>query len=134
MEYAYVFSLALIFGGMMAFQLLFAPLLFIKLEMAIARKFIRAFFPFYYLYFGFLTVLACGASYSLNYNLATVTLFTCTLGFLVSRQILMPMANAATDAANKARFDLSHRLTVLINTVQLIAVTYLLCMVIQQIK
>ena len=56
MEIAFFFIITLILGGMVAFQLLFAPLVFIKLDMQIARPFIRNFFPFYYLYFGILSL------------------------------------------------------------------------------
>ncbi|MFT5996916.1 MAG: hypothetical protein ACI9RV_002526, partial [Glaciecola sp.] len=48
--------LSVIFGGMVTFQVLFAPLVFIKLNIDIARPFIRAFFPFYYVYFAFLSL------------------------------------------------------------------------------
>ena len=43
------------------------------------------------------------------------------LGFLISRQVLMPMANAASDTGQKSKFDIVHKTTVLINTLQLVA-------------
>jgi hypothetical protein len=42
-------------------------------------------------------------------------------GFLISRQVLMPMANTATDNQQQSKFDVLHKATVLINTLQLIA-------------
>lgn len=49
--------LSIIFGGMVTFQILFAPLVFIKIKIDVARPFIRAFFPFYYLYFALFSLL-----------------------------------------------------------------------------
>ncbi len=49
--------LSVIFGGMVTFQILFAPLVFIKIKIDVARPFIRAFFPFYYLYFALFSLL-----------------------------------------------------------------------------
>jgi hypothetical protein len=123
-QYLLTGALALMFGGMVAFQLLFAPLLFTRLEMGIARKFIRNFFPFYYLYFGVLSVIACLLSFINQATFATWLLGVCSLGFLISRQILMPKANKASDSGNKKQFDTYHRFTVIINTIQLILIAY----------
>ncbi|MFT6329204.1 MAG: hypothetical protein ACJAYN_001134 [Bermanella sp.] len=113
--------LSVIFGGMVTFQILFAPLVFIKLGIDTARPFIRAFFPFYYLYFSifsFAYLIVCLlASDGIQAIIAGVAL----VGFLISRQILMPMANAASDSSQKSKFDLLHRGTVVINTLQLVA-------------
>ena len=48
------------------------------------------------------------------------------LGFIVSRQVFMPLANKATDEGRQADFDRYHRITVVINTVQLIAMAVVL--------
>ena len=126
MDVVFFFVTALIIGGMVAFQVLFAPLLFVKLEMSIARKFIRIFFPYYYLYFGVLSL--CGFIFSLFVTnlIHTGIMMACTLGFIVSRQLLMPRANVATDAGNKTLFARYHRATVLINTIQLLAFGYII--------
>ena len=118
--------IATIFGGMMTFQLLFAPLIFIKLENTTARSFIRGFFPFYYLYFAILCLIGCVFTVYLNAYVSLLILAGCLIGFVFSRQALMPKANDATDAGNKKRFNYMHRLTVLINTLQLIAVGFLI--------
>lgn len=120
--------LATLFGGMVTFQLLFAPLVFIKIEMAIARPFIRAFFPWYYVYFGLLTLLLTGISYLTANTWLHIVAAASLLGFIVSRQVLMPLANKATDNGNQQQFKIYHMATVLINTCQLlgfIAVYYL---------
>jgi hypothetical protein len=111
--------LAIIFGGMVTFQVLFAPLVFIKLGIETARPFIRAFFPFYYLYFAALSLLYFIVSIAAQDNVQAIIAGASLLGFIVSRQILMPMANKASDQDQKAKFDKLHRATVIINTVQL---------------
>ena len=45
-----VFALALLFGGMIFFAAVVAPLVFTRLPAEHAGRFIRAFFPVYYLY------------------------------------------------------------------------------------
>ena len=126
MEQSVGFVVALIFGGMVTFQFLFVPLLFTRLETPIARRFIRAFFPYYYFYFGLLALVGAILSFSLSNRPALYILGLCFIGFAVSRQGLMPKANAATDSGDKKAFDNYHRATVVINTIQLTSIGYLL--------
>lgn len=119
-------TLVVILGGMVTFQALFAPLVFIKLPSDVARPFIRKFFPFYYLYFGALSAIATVAAAVDTRWEQVFILVPVTLGFVISRQILMPLANEATDSQQNGKFQLYHRLTVLINTVQLVVLA--LCM------
>lgn len=127
MNFIFDVILASLVGGMLAFQLLFAPLLFTKLEMPIARKFIRAFFPFYYIYFGGVSLLGAIVASTLNLWNSFSIFALCFVGFLLSRQKLMPGANDATDSGNQRRFNLYHRTTVLINTLQLAGLLWLIC-------
>jgi hypothetical protein len=130
LEYIQLLVVAVILGGMVAFQVLFAPLIFIKLPSDIARPFIRKFFPFYYLYFGTLSIALAGIAYMLlgqDFGVWLLLLYTAlALGFIVSRQVFMPLANKATDEGRQADFSRYHRITVLINTVQLIAMVVVL--------
>jgi len=130
LEYIQLLIVAVILGGMVAFQVLFAPLIFIKLPSDIARPFIRKFFPFYYLYFGFLSIVLAGIAYLLlgqDFGVWLLLVYTASaLGFIVSRQVFMPLANKATDEGRQADFSRYHRITVLINTVQLIAMVVVL--------
>ena len=119
-------TLAIIVGGMITFQVLFAPLVFIQLKATIARPFIRQFFPYYYLYFGLLALLSCVLGILIGWNEQALMLVLCLVGFIVSRQILMPAANRASDKSETRRFSWLHRATVLINTAQLIVYLYLL--------
>jgi hypothetical protein len=113
--------LSVIFGGMVTFQILFAPLVFIKLGINSARPFIRAFFPFYYLYFSFFSFTFLIFSLLAGEHIEAIIGGVSLLGFLISRQVLMPMANAASDTGQKSKFDIVHKTTVLINTLQLVA-------------
>ena len=130
LEYIQLLIVAIIFGGMVTFQILFAPLIFIKLPNDVARPFIRKFFPFYYLYFGLLTIALVLISYSLlsqAYGVWLLVLFSSTaIGFIVSRQVFMPLANKATDDDRQTDFTRYHRITVLINTIQLIIMLFAL--------
>jgi hypothetical protein len=113
--------LSVIFGGMVTFQILFAPLVFIKLGIDTARPFIRAFFPFYYLYFSIFSFAYLIVCLLAGDGIQAIIAGVALVGFLISRQILMPMANAASDSSQKSKFDLLHRGTVVINTLQLVA-------------
>jgi hypothetical protein len=130
LEYIQLLVVAVILGGMVAFQVLFAPLIFIKLPSDVARPFIRKFFPFYYLYFGILSIALAVIAYLLlgqDFGVWLLLIYTASaLGFIVSRQVFMPLANKATDEGRQADFSRYHRITVLINTVQLIAMVVVL--------
>ena len=133
LEFIQSLVVALILGGMVAFQVLFAPLIFIKLPNDVARPFIRKFFPFYYLYFGILSIALAGIAYLLlsqDFGVWLLVVNTASaLGFFVSRQVFMPLANKATDEDRQADFNWYHRITVLINTVQLIAMVIVLWLI-----
>ncbi|MFQ3192224.1 MAG: hypothetical protein ACI936_003376 [Paraglaciecola sp.] len=129
-EYIQFLIVAVILGGMLAFQVLFAPLIFIKLPSDVARPFIRKFFPFYYLYFGILSLVLVVIAYLLlgqDFGVLLLVLYAASaVGFIFSRQVLMPLANKATDEGRQADFSRYHRITVLINTLQLIAMVVIL--------
>jgi hypothetical protein len=133
LEFIQLLVVSVILGGMVAFQVLFAPLIFIKLPNDVARPFIRKFFPFYYLYFGILSIALSGIAYLLlsqNFGVWLLVINTASaLGFFVSRQVFMPLANKATDEDRQADFNRYHRITVLINTVQLIAMVIVLWLI-----
>ncbi|MFD2176247.1 DUF4149 domain-containing protein [Veronia pacifica] len=131
MAYITFFTLVVMLGGMVTFQILFAPLLFTQLGKENFSTFIRAFFPWYYIYFGLLNLILF-ASFIVQSILGQSDWFLIflsgfsLLGFYVSRQILMPKANEASDAGEKKAFDRYHRSTVIINTIQLFIVIYLI--------
>ena len=126
---------AALFGGMLFFSFVMAPLIFMKLPSDTAGQFIRQVFPIYYL------VMACTAgtaallltlgTYSSS-SLYAAVMGVITIGFLIARQVLMPRINAYRDqelAGNQAAgraFTRLHRLSVGINLIQLIAASIVL--------
>ena len=130
-------ALALTFGGMTFFSVVVAPLVFTKLPMDTAGAFIRQVFPWYYLSMGGTTLVALvaltvGASESATWELylAAVVL----VGFVLARQVLMPMVNSARDAEMAGhrdagrRFKRLHQTSVFINGIQWLAVLSALAM------
>lgn len=117
-----LFALALLFGGMVFFAAVMAPLVFSRLPGPVAGPFIRAVFPVYYLYvFGTAAVAALalipGPGGWVMGGVAALTLWL--------RQWLMPRLNAWSDRAQagddgaRRRFALGHRMSVVLNLVQL---------------
>ena len=116
-----------LFGGILAFSALFAPLVFTKLPMEQAGPFIRAVFPWYYLYvivFGFLSAIFAGLAAAGFWVLSSSAVVA--LASVYTRQILMLQINElrdrelAGDVAAGAEFKSKHRLSVIINSVQLL--------------
>jgi hypothetical protein len=108
LKYIQRLVITIILGGMAAFQVLFAPLIFIKLPSNVARPFIRKFFPFYYLYFGILSIALVVIAYLLlgqDFGLWLLVVYTAsTVGFIFLRQVFMPLANKSTDEVKQADF------------------------------
>ncbi len=119
-------AVATLFGSMAFFSFVVAPLIFVKLEGASAGRFLRGFFPWYYLIVGLLSLLALAALATLRPIEATA-LGLIALGAVVSRQILMPRINRHRDRmlegipAAERGFNRLHRLSVWINGTQLLA-------------
>ena len=118
------FSNALLLGGMVLFSFVIAPLVFIQLPTDIAGRFIRAIFPWYYLY---VITTAAVTALTLAPSLVSEPLAMggVALAGLYTRQILMPEINRLRDAqlaGDKpagAAFAFRHRLSVVINFLQL---------------
>ena len=115
---------ATLFGGMVLYSFGFAPFLFRELSPDRAGPLIRAAFPHYYL-FVILGALAAGLALIPVDGLAVALMgWVAALGVL-SRQVLMPMINAARDAElageapGKSRFAALHGASVAVNFVQL---------------
>ncbi len=118
-----------LWGGMLFFAVVYAPLIFLRLEADTAGRFIRQLFPTYYLAMGVTSLVAAAALVLVDRNAVTdaaVMLVICA-GFWIARQVLMPLVNRARDAhlagdaAAGIRFDRLHRTSVAINAVQLVA-------------
>ena len=125
---------ATLFGGMVFFPSIVAPVVFRALDEAGARAFLRALFPRYYTFIIGLSVLSVGAlAGGLRWGeagwMAAVALST-----LWVRQRLMPRINEARDASltgdarAQTRFDRGHKLSVRINMVQMVGALVVLCL------
>ena len=116
----------LLAGSMLFFSFVMAPLIFIKLEIREAGKFVRAVFPWYYLVVIALSGLggiALVAIAPLNASL----LFLVTISAIYCRQSLMPSINDHRDRSNTGKelankiFNKLHRRSEVINGLQLLA-------------
>ncbi len=120
-----------LFGSMLFFSFVMAPLIFTQLDEATAGRFIRAVFPWYYLVLLALSGIAGLTLFSIAPLEAGVMLAIASIAAF-TRQVLMPKINqqrdqaAAGDTAAGKRFDQLHRLSVIINMVQLVGVTLVL--------
>jgi len=120
-------SISLLAGSMVFFSAVMAPLIFIKLDIETAGRFIRQVFPWYYL--AVILLAALGALllvWGLPLNAGLLTLVA--VSAVYCRQSLMPAINAHRDlslsgdkAATKT-FDRLHRRSEIINGLQILAV------------
>ena len=124
-------SLALLLGGMVFFAAVVAPLVFTRLPPEWAGRFIRQLFPRYYLWLiGTAGLAALALAPSRPADALAMALIAALTVWL--RQGLMPRINQLSDAAQagdaaaKPRFDRAHRLSVLLNMAQLVAVAVVL--------
>ena len=125
LEISGLLAAAILFGSMVFFSGVVAPLTFSKLDAATAGRFIRSIFPWYYVVIAALSLIA-GASLAVMRPLEASVMGPIALGAFVSRQLLMPRINDHRDRmlkgyanAEKA-FARLHRLSVWINGAQLV--------------
>ena len=118
---------AVAFGAMIFFAAVMAPLIFTKLEEETAGRFIREVFPRYYAFLAILCGIAAPCLASTAPVVAAV-IATNAVGFLFARQCLMPRINDARDrekAGDQSAgpvFERGHRVSVFLNTAQLVTV------------
>lgn len=134
LEIAALFALAVLFGGMVAFSFLFAPLVFVKLPGDVAGGFIRAVFPWYYLFVLGVAALAA-ALLAVEAPVASGVMAAVAAGGVVAREVLMPAINRyrdrqmAGETGAARRFDRLHRSSVVLNFAQMIACGWALAQV-----
>lgn len=111
---------------MIFFPLVVATSVFKVLDEKQSSKFLRIFFPKYYLY-GFVLSLA-GVILSIYFeNKLSILVYSFILvGFIFSRQILTPIVNKAKDLNDEKKFNKLHKLSVFINFLQIIGCIFLL--------
>jgi len=135
LSYISLFAIAALFGSMLFFSVVMAPLIFVKLGGENAGRFIRQVFPWYYL-----VVIALGAIAALALVFSRPLDGAILAGVagvgVATRQGLMPMINRARDAMQdgdegaKKRFARLHRLSVWINATQIIAIAIVLARIV----
>ena len=113
---------------MIFFPLVVATSVFKVLDENQSSKFLRIFFPKYYLFGFVLSFFGIILSTFEKNNISLLVFSFIMLGFLFSRQILMPMINKAKDENNDNKFNKLHKVSVFINFVQMIASIFLLIM------
>ena len=122
-----VYMTSVIFGIMLFFSFVVAPVTFTALNEENARRFIRKIFPYYYnvnlaislfvlIFFVFLKI------FSLDFYL----ILSVAVLFAVSNFILMPMINKYRDENQYKKFKQLHFFSVLINFVQMILLVTIL--------
>ncbi len=106
-----------------------APLVFTQLPAEQAGRFIRAVFPFYYLYV-FVTAAVGAVALAWDHAPAAMALTAIAVATVWLRQGLMQRINMLSDAARagngraRVRFDRAHRLSVFVNAAQIIAAAW----------
>ncbi|MBL6848317.1 MAG: DUF4149 domain-containing protein [Alphaproteobacteria bacterium] len=117
---------AAILSFMIFFPVVVATSVFKVLDDKQSSKFLRIFFPKYYL-FGFVLSLTglIIAIFDKN-NMSLIVFLLIIIGFLFSRQFLMPIINKAKDNNNEKKFNILHRVSVLINFIQISLCVFLL--------
>ena len=111
MDYIALLLSSFLFGGMLLFSIGFGSLSFKFLDVAIARKFVRKTFPYFYGYVlcvSALTALFCLSVSSQTAVLAALVFFST----IPTTKVLMPAINRAADAKKKRNFILLHTLSV----------------------
>jgi hypothetical protein len=112
-------------GSMLFFGIVVAPKVFQALPSQQAGVFLRALFPRYYAWGLIVALLSLVAAFFVDLAASLGCAAVAAL-FVYARQVLMPRINGARDAAlagdhqAKQRFDRLHRLSVIINGLQLL--------------
>ena len=123
-----IYILLLLLGGMVFFPAVVAPAIFSSLDIKMSGMVLRRLFPNYYL---FIIVLALIASFlGKLISVATAACIFIVVTTVLVRQILLPKINQWRDEElsgnldSAKKFSLSHRLTVILNLLQMALIVY----------
>ena len=115
--------LIFITSGILSFMIFFpvvvATSVFKVLDEKQSSKFLRIFFPKYYLFGLILSAIGLILSVIQNHPLGLSVFIFLIISFLFSKQILMPIINKAKDENKEERFNKLHKFSVLINFIQM---------------
>ena len=127
-EVIQIYILLLLLGGMVFFPAVVAPAIFSSLDIKMSGMVLRRLFPNYYL---FIIVLALIASFlGKLISVATAACIFIVFTTALVRQILLPKINQWRDEElsgnldSAKKFSLSHRLTVILNLLQMALIVY----------
>ena len=122
--------LTLVAGAILSFMIFFplvvATSVFKVLDEKQSSKFLRIFFPKYYLYGFVLSIIGLSLSTYYEDKLSMLIFLLITVGFVFSRQVLMPMINKSKDLKDESKFNRLHKFSVFINFLQIIGCIFLL--------
>ena len=122
-----VYMTSIIFGIMLFFSFVVAPITFTALNEENARKFIRKIFPYYYTVNLAISVLVLICFIILKiFSLDFYLILSIAVLFAVSNFILMPLINKYRDEKQDIKFKQSHFISVVINFVQIILLVIIL--------
>ena len=117
---------AAILSFMIFFPVVVATSVFKVLDEKQSSKFLRIFFPKYYLFGLVLSLTGLIIAIFDKNNMSLIIFLLIIIGFLFSRQFLMPIINKAKDNNNEKKFIILHRFSVLINFIQISLCVFLL--------
>ena len=117
---------AAILSFMIFFPVVVATSVFKVLDEKQSSKFLRIFFPKYYLFGLVLSLTGLIIAIFDKNNMSLIVFLLIIIGFLFSRQFLMPIINKAKDNNNEKKFNILHRVSVLINFIQISLCIFLL--------
>ena len=117
---------AAILSFMIFFPVVVATSVFKVLDEKQSSKFLRIFFPKYYLFGLVLSLTGLIIAIFDKNNISLIIFLLIIIGFLFSRQFLMPIINKAKDNNNEKKFNILHRVSVLINFIQISLCVFLL--------
>lgn len=117
---------AAILSFMIFFPVVVATSVFKVLDEKQSSKFLRIFFPKYYLFGLVLSLTGLIIAIFDKNNMSLIIFPLIIIGFLFSRQFLMPIINKAKDNNNEKKFNILHRFSVLINFIQISLCVFLL--------
>ena len=117
---------AAILSFMIFFPVVVATSVFKVLDEKQSSKFLRIFFPKYYLFGLVLSLTGLIIAIFDKNNMSIIIFLLIIIGFLFSRQFLMPDINKAKDNNNEKKFNILHRVSVLINFIQISLCVFLL--------
>lgn len=121
-----IFITSGILSFMIFFPIVVATSVFKVLDEKQSSKFLRIFFPKYYLFGLVLSMFGLILSIIQNHTLAISVFVFLIISFLFSRQILMPIINKAKDEKKEEKFNKLHKFSVFINFVQMVLCALLL--------